>query len=228
MIRRFAVPVIALSLLVPMGLASPVQAKQTKKVACVKKKTGKMRLVKAKRKCPKGWKRIEWNKKGQTGQEGDRGPDASLGTVVDGNGATVGELTGLSEYTRWAVSYTVAIGGGLYAYDLNGRLLANEGVAYKRTDCKGSGYLLVGGISEFEQILLKSPELRVVGNRSERSTAKPRVYRVPGTSREVADTKYFYVNDDDECVSAGIVSGVELDLVPVRGVGDVPGPLRIR
>jgi hypothetical protein len=56
--------------------------------ACVKSRTGSVRLVASSRKCRKGERKVTWNQKGQPGQAGDRGlPGPSTGPAG-------GDLTG--------------------------------------------------------------------------------------------------------------------------------------
>ena len=60
------------SVLVAGSAAVPAQAKTVK--ACVKKSTGELRILTGcKKKCKKGWKKISWNQKGDTGPQGEPG-----------------------------------------------------------------------------------------------------------------------------------------------------------
>jgi len=58
------------------------QSAKTKKTqirACYAKKTGELRVVKGKKKCAKGEKRLAWNKRGRRGGVGPAGPPGARG-----------------------------------------------------------------------------------------------------------------------------------------------------
>ena len=73
------------SVLVAGSAAVPAQAKTVK--ACVKKSTGELRILTgSKTKCKKGWKKISWNQKGDTGPQGNQGAQGPNLVVKDGTG----------------------------------------------------------------------------------------------------------------------------------------------
>ena len=70
------------------SMASAPEAGAAKLTACVKKKSGAMRLVsgkKAKKKCPKGWRKVTWEK----------GKGVAPLKVVAADGKVVGTLVGM-------------------------------------------------------------------------------------------------------------------------------------
>src|SRR5690349_18840933 len=95
--RLLAVLVVAGAVLLPASGASAATL-----TACVKKKTGEMRLRQgkaAKKKCPKGFKKVHWSVRGPAGKQGAPGANGTNGVngqpgpvinVKDATGAVVG------------------------------------------------------------------------------------------------------------------------------------------
>src|SRR6478735_3290281 len=100
--RLLAVLAVACAVLVSASAADAATL-----TACVNKKTGEMRLrtgKAAKKKCPKGWRKVRWNTKGAAGKQGTPGVNGTNGTngapgpnisVKDATGAVVGQLMGV-------------------------------------------------------------------------------------------------------------------------------------
>src|SRR5689334_21609890 len=100
--RLLAMLVVAGAVLVPAGAANAATL-----TACVKKSTGEMRLRQgkaAKKKCPRGWKKVRWNVQGAAGKQalpglngingsnGVNGAPGALLNLKDATGAVVGQL----------------------------------------------------------------------------------------------------------------------------------------
>ena len=145
--RLLAVLVVAGAVLVPASAAS---AKTL--TACVNKKTGEMRLRQgkaAKKKCPKGWKKVRWNVQGPAGKQGNPGSNGTNGAngqpgpiinVKDATGAVVGQLVGI--LPEGGAFYFVLRDGGLWMYLNDGHLYGfSSSPKFKTNDCTGTAYL---------------------------------------------------------------------------------------
>lgn len=128
------------------AVALPVErAEAAKMTACVNKKTGTMKMVfgkKAKKKCPKGYKKVTWN------SQGPAGPNLS---VFDSNDQRVGRFVGVTTVGSELPIFQVVREGGIYNYLGSGTLLPADflggGIpfAYTTADCSGEPYLAAGG-----------------------------------------------------------------------------------
>ncbi len=122
------------------GVASPVQAKTVK--ACVKKKTGEVRILTGKKKCKKGWKKTSWNQKGKTGPQGNQGPQGPNLVVKDGTGKVLGKFLGV--LPEGLTLFSVEIDGGSYLYLPNGLIypgFSSTSPSFKTNACSGTGYV---------------------------------------------------------------------------------------
>lgn len=131
--------------------------------ACVKKKTGALRLrsgAKAKRKCPKGWSKLRWNTTGPAGKQGAPGAPGAPGLqgpagpqlqVKDKNGAVVGTYLSVLPFELGLLS--VERDGGWYTYFPSGQLFAPASPNWTTNDCSGTAYLPSSGPAYFKQVL---------------------------------------------------------------------------
>jgi hypothetical protein len=139
--------VVAGAVLVPASAAS---AKTL--TACVNKKTGEMRLRQgkaAKKKCPKGWKKVRWSVQGPAGKQGTPGVNGTNGAngqpgpiinVKDATGAVVGQM--VSIFPEGGAIYFVLRDGGLWTYLGDGHLYGfGSSPTFKTNDCTGTAYL---------------------------------------------------------------------------------------
>lgn len=119
---------------------------------CAKSKTGELRLrsgAAAKKKCPKGWKRVRWSTTGAAGRGGIPGLPGAIGpqgpvgpayTVRDGNGAVVGQFLGV--LLQGFPIYTVLRDGGQFNYLASGEVfsIGTPSPNWKTNDCSGTAY----------------------------------------------------------------------------------------
>jgi uncharacterized low-complexity protein len=133
--------VLAVALVASMAAAP--EAGAARLTACVNKKTGDMRLVsgkKAKKKCPKGWRKTSWEQgKGSPGYK-----------VYSADGKLVGGLLGTAVPGGGFSFYTVLRNGGLYTYFPGGVLVPSGAFGgsspqFMTTDCSGPAYLALAG-----------------------------------------------------------------------------------
>ncbi len=133
---------LVLGLALAGSMAAAPDAQAAKLTACVKKKTGAMRLVsgkKAKKKCPRGWRKVTWQKdKGQSGLQ-----------VVSADGKVVGKLVGTAGDGVTLNALNVLRNGGIYTYLGGGQLSPITSMAalpsFKTADCSGQAYLGLSG-----------------------------------------------------------------------------------
>lgn len=129
------------------AVALPVErADAAKMTACVNKKTGTMKMVfgkKAKKNCPKGYKKVTWN------SQGPAGPNLS---VYDSNNQRVGRFLGVVNAGYELPIFQVQREGGIYNYFGSGTLLPIDFMgggfppfSFKTNDCTGDAYLATGG-----------------------------------------------------------------------------------
>lgn len=138
--------------LVAMVAMSRAEADAATLTACVNKKTGATKMVfgnKAKRKCPKGSRKVTW-------------PNESGLSVFDATGRKVGRLLGVTQSGPYTI-FQVLRNGGAYSYMAGGPLFPTFDpitgpfpVSFKTADCSGKAYLAAGGVQPpFFQDLLK-------------------------------------------------------------------------
>lgn len=141
-----------LAALVAIAAMPRAEAGAAPLTACVNKKTGATKMVfgkKAKRKCPKGSKKVTW-------------PNEAGLSVFDATGKKVGRLLGVTQYGPYNV-FQVLRSGGSYSYMAGGPLFPTldqatgpTAVTFKTADCSGKAYLAAGGVQPpFFQDLLK-------------------------------------------------------------------------
>lgn len=233
------VALLALLALTVAALALPVErADAAKMTACVNKKTGAMKMVfgkKAKKKCPKGHKKVTWNSRGPAG------PNLS---VYDSDGRRVGRFLGTLALDVELPVFQVARKGGIYVYMGSGTLLPSDylggdsiPVVYKTNDCSGDAYV-AGLISSQWYIDFLAKSLagmnRLVYRPFEQSGfGVPKVW-VGNETTEVTPgggIATFQIDGNgacvlDQAVFVGVLFG--LDSVTVPSPYDFNGPLRVR
>lgn len=95
-----------------------------------------------KKKCKKGWKKVSWNQKGDTGPQGNphgaQGPNL---VVKDGTGKVMGRFLGT--FPSGPLMIFVEINGGTFSYLPNGFLypVGSGSPKFKDNACAGSAYL---------------------------------------------------------------------------------------
>ena len=143
--RLLAVLVVVGAVLVTASAASAATL-----TACVNKRTGEMRLRQgkaAKKKCPKGWKKVRWSVQGPAGKQGQPGVNGTNGVngspgpnlvLKDASGNVVGQYLGMSLLE--VPIYLVGRDGGIWLYYGSGNLIPNANPDYKASDCSGTAY----------------------------------------------------------------------------------------
>lgn len=228
--NRFLSGLAAAAMLGGLGLAgAPSASSAATYKACVKKKTGEMRMTS--KKCKKGWKRITWTKSGPTGDKGPAGGTGkanSLGTLVDATGADVGTLLGA--VNMGPTMFTVDIDGGVYFYYPNGWLLPTVGLYFTDSACTGPAFVTATSVEGRDEIT-QSYGLRPVY----RTTAggvlgTPEVYKPAGGYLSVFNQARWRKNDAGACeAEPAPFTGYLVTMERITGgPTDRPGPLAIR
>lgn len=147
-----------MSVLLAIGLvgvgALPASADAATITACVKSKGGDVRFrsgAAARKKCPKGWKRLRWSttspagRQGKPGIQGVAGPQGIPGpvgpklNVKDATGAVVGQFVGA--LPQGGTVFFVLRDGGIWWYLGSGQLFPIGSPTWKTSDCTGSAHL---------------------------------------------------------------------------------------
>ena len=218
-----------------MVVATPPVAAKTTYKACVKKSTGEVRFLvgkkKKKKKCKKGWKKVSWTKAGPKGgpgapgPTGATGPRASMGTVVDRDGAVVGEA--LTTLNLPIATFIVRIDGGTYFYYGNGWLFPTDTVYYKDAACAGTAYDRADSAEE-RDLVLASPSERRVYRVTSPTLGPSSAWRFAGTSEAVTNVQFYARDDVGACLGAGpAVHGLRAPADFRGGAARPPGPLKI-
>ena len=211
-----------------VAVAQPASAAK-KYTACVKKKTGEVRIVTGKKKCKKGWKKRSWTKAGPTGSKGADGPSGSantFGLVVDADGAVVGQAFGT--FPAPITIFPVLRDGGLYIYYPNGWLVPLSATPYyDNAACTGVPFLTVTTSLERDAILQDSTTRVVYRPLSEVSVGPASAYKPDGTSTSVLNQARWELDDDGVCQAEVTFTGYRLPLVSVAAPPDFKGPLRL-
>ncbi len=143
--------------------------------ACVKSKTGEMRLAKKKktkkkkkvRECPRGWRRVRWNSRGSTGKRGKQGKPGTRGVAGAPGAPGAPGTQGLQGITAPPLNvkdaggavvgqfmgllpqgvpfYAVLRDGGFFYYLGSGQVYPIGSPNWKTSDCSGTAYM--GGSS---------------------------------------------------------------------------------
>lgn len=233
-------PIIALGTALVLALAVAAVAVPVEKAgaatltACVNKKTGEMKMRfgnKAKKKCPKGYKKITWNDSSTS----------SLPTVYGADGTRVGKYLGSGILSSFPI-YTVLRNGGQYLYlagtgEMFGGFIGSP--VFTDPTCSGTAYAsFSGSLSTAETnryLKLFGGTFRTVF-RTESALGDfgtPLVWTGNGTSTLAAAVTLYELNDETgacEISSGGAFTGVLFGLrsVPAPTPYDFQGPLEIR
>ncbi len=228
-----ALAIALLGALIALAAMPRAEADAATLTACVNNKTGAMKMVfgnKAKRKCPKGSKKVTW-------------PNESGLSVFDANGKRVGRLLGVSQFGPYTL-LQVLRSGGSYTYSSGGPLFPsvdpNTGfaaVTFKTADCSGKAYVASGGVQPpFIQDLLKKSFLgdyRLIFRTFQGSgLGTPVAHTGDGTVEYGPLVTTYTLNPNtgacelDEASFTGGLYG--LKTVSIPNPVDFTGPLRIR
>ncbi len=227
--RTMAIAAVAAVTAGGLSVAQPATAAK-KYTACVKKSTGEMRLLLGKKKCKKGWKKTTWTKKGPRGDQGTpgaTGPVNSMGSVVDGTGAVVGESLSAIDVARATQVFSVRIDGGTFTYLGNGWLYPlNAPVEYDNAACTGTPFM------ESDDPVLTSFHLNDPGFRAVYRVVSPalgpaQAWKVTGQKTAVVAAPNWYRNDSGVCTAGAAFTGDRIALTEVPAPPDRPGPLKL-
>jgi hypothetical protein len=206
------------------------EADAAKLTACVKKKTGAMKLVtgkKAKKKCPKGWRKVTWNTRGPRGPQGPAGPQLML---KDATGAIVGKFLGV--YPSGGTIYIVERDGGQYVYFGSGTLYPTGSPSYTTADCSDTARLTSSSGVAYTEMVLKliGGPFRFVFRTSTGGLFGPAMaWKSSGTYESVVTAPLYRMNGstgvcelDDPAFTGELIA-----LDPVPAPPDFVGPLVI-
>jgi hypothetical protein len=231
--------VVAGAVLVPASAAGAATL-----TACVKKRTGEMRLRQGKaanRKCPKGWKKVRWNVQGPAGKQGAAGANGTNGTngtngasglvdVKDATGAVVGQLVGV--VPEGVPVYTVWRDDAIWYYLGDGHLASIVGPRFKASDCTGTAYLANGAGTQFSdatfQTLISGPFRAVYRIANAEQFGTPTAYAASGVTEPATSVQLYSFDNTGACnPSGGPVTGTLFALEVVPAPPDFTGPLTI-
>lgn len=191
--------------------------------ACVNKKSGELRiLLKASKKCKKGWTKISFDDAGPTGATGPAGT-VSVVTVKDARGAAVGQsLFSIEDWLQGqALVYT---GEGAYWFNLSdGRVEdSDDSVYYTEATCSPANAVTsVGNTADYLAALNSFGRIVDRANtgpaRAFKGTASVRATN-PGES-------FWYLASNETCQTLGWAPDTIAVLQAVAAPGDRPGPL---
>ena len=221
----------ALAMVGTCGVAVAQPASAAKKyTACVKKKTGEVRILTAgKKKCKKGWKKRTWTKAGPRGSKGADGPAGSantFGVVVDADGTLVGQAFGT--FPAPITIFPVLRDGGLFIYYPNGWLVPLGATpSYDNAACTGVPFLGVTSSFERDAILQDSTVRAVYRPISGAYVGPASAYKPDGTFTSVLNQARWELDGAGVCQADGTYTGYRLPLVGVTAPPDFKGPLRL-
>ena len=206
-------------------VATPVQAKTVN--ACVKKKTGEVRIAK---KCKKGWKKVSWNTKGDSGPQGPAGPAGAEGPltyVKDGAGNVVGRFMGL--YPMGLNIMFVLVDGGLYTYLGDGRVVPLGGGSpnFTAMDCSGQAFIPSSSPPNTQLLVgAAGGPTRIVYRKSNPALGPTSAWAVTATT-QVINQAIYKRDDTGACIADGSHNGTIVMLQSVTAPLDVTGPLTV-
>jgi hypothetical protein len=213
------------------GLAVTQPATAAKKyTACVKKSSGEMRLLLGKKKkCAKGWKKTTWTKSGPRGAKGSVGATGaanSMGLVVDGSGAPVGEAMNVASIGPYPL-FAVRIDGGVFTYLGNGWLYPqNPPVEYDNAACTGTPFI-ESNDPILTSYLVSDPGFRAISRIITPALGPATAWKPTGQKTAVVAAPNWYRNESGVCTAGAAFTGDRVGLVQVPAPPDVPGPLRL-
>lgn len=236
---------IALALVLAAVVWTPASAPAATITACVNKTTGEVKIRSgkaAKRKCPKGWKRVRWTDAGKTGKSGRQGPAGVPGAqgvqgpagpsfnVKDATGAVVGQFVGIM--AQPFPFYIVLRDGGYWYYLGSGTLYPIASPNWKTADCSGTAYFRYGGgIPTAIALGLFGGPFRLVFRTTSASAFGPSsAWKAKGTSETLgAPTQLYELDSSTGACTAdgGPATGDLFPLDAVTAPPDYAGPLVI-
>jgi len=214
------------SMLVAGGVGVPAQAKTVN--ACVKKKTGEIRIQTGKKKkCKKGWKKASWNQKGDTGPQGNQGAQGPNLVVKDATGTVLGRFLGL--YPGGFALMFVEIEGGSYLYAPSGVLypIGSGSPAFKTNTCGGTAYVKSSSPSTTQMMTESAGGPTRLVYRKTNPALGPTFAWALTTTTETVNQVVYRLDDTGACVADGNHNGTLVALQSVTAPPDVPGPLTI-
>ena len=229
--------------LVPVATADAASSTIT---ACVKTRTGAVKVLPAKKvksKCSKGWKKFTWNTAGKPGKNGTNGATGATGAtgpagpqlnVKDANGAVIGEYAGLNFIVGGSTIpfFQVNFQGGLYVYYPSGQLIPinQADVNYKTVDCTGPAYFqasagilplllgMVGGPTRFTSRTLTPPF----------TFGPTTAWKFTSTTETVSSKQLYIRQQNGTCATdGGVYTGGLMLLEETPAPPDGVGPLTI-
>lgn len=230
-----AILAVVLSMAVASVVMPVASADAAKLTACVNKKTGNMKMrfgKKAKKKCPKGWKKVVWNDS----------KSGALPSVYSADNRLVGKFLGSGAlFAPWPF-FTVERGGGQYIYEAGtGALLGLGSPDFTTADCAGPAYVTLtsptpvpqGVVDRYVSALRGSTRITFRTEDPLGNIGVPRAWTGDGTSQAVGAPIATYDLDSETgaCeVDAPAFTGSLLGLksVAIPTPYDFTGPLTIR
>lgn len=240
--QRLRAALVALGLVAVAVVGAPATAGAATITACVNKSTGELRIrsgTAAKRKCPKGWKRLRWSTSGPAGNQGVPGAPGGQGiqgpagpqfSVKDASGAVVGKYIGM--FPQPFPIYVVERDGGFWYYLGSGQLYPFGSPNWKTVDCSGQAYLEASGsLSTATFTLLVGGPFRFAFRTLSAGVFGPTSgWKGRGTSETLPGATQLYERNSTTgaCEADGLpVTGDLLPLDPVTAPPDFTGPLVI-
>lgn len=219
---------LGVSLMMAGSVAVPAQAKTVN--ACVKKSTGELRMLTGKKKkCKKGWKKVSWNQKGDTGPQGNPGAQGPNLMVKDGNGQVLGRFLGT--FPMGPLLVFVEINGGSYTYMPNGLLypLGIQSPNFKDNACAGPAYVTSSSPTSTSLITGSAGgPSRIVYRRTNPTFGAPLAWQFSTTTENAVAVQLYERDSSGACTPDGApYNGQLVKLESVPAPQDVPGPLTI-
>ena len=233
----------ALVLALAVAVCVPAAAPAATITACVHKTTGELKIRSgkaAKKKCPRGWKRLRWTDAGKTGKGGKQGPAGIPGAqgiqgpagpqlvVKDATGAVVGPFIGL--FPQPFPMYVVQRDGGFWYYLGSGHLYPLASPSWKTADCSGTAYFRFGsGLSTPIALTLFGGPFRLAFRTVSSGVFGPAsAWKAKGTAETLeAPTQLYELDSSTGACTAdgGPTTGDLFPLDAVTAPPDYAGPL---
>ena len=235
-------PILAVGTALVLALAVAAVAVPVEKAgaatltACVNKKTGEMKMrfgKKARKKCPKGYKKVTWNDSATS----------KLASVYAADGTLVGDFLGAGAFfAPWPLYQVGRTDGGQYLYNAgDGAMQALGSPDFTDATCTGTGYLGVNSATPIPTAVVARYVKSLQGStrivfRTENALGDlgvPRVWTGSGQSQAVgaAITTYDLNSETGACevddpAFTGSLLGLQTVATPTPY--DFEGPLEIR
>lgn len=208
--------------------------------ACVKKKTGEMRILltkKAKKqKCAKGWRKISWSGNpptgapgapGAGGAPGDRGVLGAL-EAYDSTGARIGSLVGGLSFMSAYPFYEIMTDNGQYIYTGSGFVIPNLTPYYLNNTCTGTAHYRASDSELSEVLALVGTTARMVARSSDTTLGPISAFSVTNRWAPVVAASAWRVSSAGVCTDATPLTTNLVELNPVTPAPtDRPGPISL-